>query len=274
MALCWMTLIPLSGTTLPPVNWSVNMRGTGKRLGRGHMLTITRGIDALLEKQLGQWTKLRKLHIYFISTSGVKNIVFFFHSMSSGFRDTDRFFKIAIFRHETWPLEVWEVAHIISFNPRGGGSNLSLFRSTGSSFWDTGPFLKLPYFSMKLGHWPKCQQLHIYPLSNPGGRNRACFSSTAVVSEILADFQNCHIWAWNLAIGQSSRSCTYSLFLPQGVENLACFNSTGSGFQDTGRFSKFAIFRGMKLGHWPKFQKLHIYFLNYTLSPKFHSILL
>ncbi len=30
---------------------------------------------------------------------------------------------------------------------------------------------------------------------------------------------------------------------------------------------------GMKLGYWPKFQKLHIYPLNYPRSPKFHSVL-
>ena len=40
----------------------------------------------------------------------------------------------------------------------------------------------------------------------------------AVVSEMQSDFQNCHIWASNLAIGQSARSCPYRLFLPQGVE--------------------------------------------------------
>ncbi len=44
------------------------------------------------------------------------------------------------------------------------------------------------------------------------------FALSAVVSEIQADFENCHIWAWNLAIGQSFRSCTYILFLPNGVE--------------------------------------------------------
>ncbi len=40
----------------------------------------------------------------------------------------------------------------------------------------------------------------------------------AAVSETWADFKNCHMWAWNLAISQSSRSCTDTLFLPQGVK--------------------------------------------------------
>ncbi len=44
------------------------------------------------------------------------------------------------------------------------------------------------------------------------------FALWAAVPEIQANFQNCHIWAWNLAIGRSARSCTYTFFLPQGVE--------------------------------------------------------
>ena len=226
-------------------------------------------------------------------------------------------FKIAIFGHETWPLaKVPEVTHIPCFYPRG---------------------LKLSLISLR-----------------------------EVVSEIWANFQNGRIWAWNLAISQSSKSCTYILFLPHGGEieiifvlraavseiyglifkmalfghetwplakvpevahllsfyprqlklslfllygqrfpsygpifkiaifghktwplvkvpevahmvsfypkggNWAYFHSMGSGFQDTGRFSKLP-YLGMKLGHWPKFQMLHIYFLNTAPSPEFHS---
>ncbi len=65
----------------------------------------------------------------------------------------------------------------------------------------------------------------------------------------------------NLAIGQSSRSCTYTLFLPQGGRNWAYFCSKGSGFRDTSHFSKLPDL-GMKLGKWPKFQTLHIYSLS------------
>ncbi len=81
------------------------------------------------------------------------------------------------------------------------------------------------------------------------------FALQAAVSEIWADFQNCHIRAWNLASGQSARSCTYTLFLPLGGRNLAYFRSMGSGFRDMGRFLKLP-YLGMTLGHWPK---LHIY---------------
>ncbi len=31
------------------------------------------------------------------------------------------------------------------------------------------------------------------------------------LSEVRADIQNCHIWAWNLDTGKSSRSCTYTV---------------------------------------------------------------
>ncbi len=72
------------------------------------------------------------------------------------------------------------------------------------------------------------------------------------------DFQNYHIWAWNLAIGQSYRSCSYTmytLFLPQGGQKWTYFCSTWSGFRDTGGFSKFP-YLGMKLCHWQKYPEV------------------
>ncbi len=62
--------------------------------------------------------------------------------------------------------------------------------------------------------WPLAKVPHIL-LFYPRGRKWAYFTLRAEVSEIQADFQNFHIWAWNLAIGRSS---TYTFFLPQGVE--------------------------------------------------------
>ena len=162
------------------------------------------GLDALLKNKLGQGSTFKKLHI---------------HSLS-------------IPEHRNW----------------------AYFRCMGSGFRDNGWFSKLSYLPMKLGHWPKFQQWHIYSLSNPGARkwdhshstcfwdtgrfskfsylgmnSRGCtctlflpqrveieliFTLRAVVSEIRAHFQNCLNWAWNLASGQSSRSSTYTLFLP------------------------------------------------------------
>ncbi len=74
----------------------------------------------------------------------------------------------------TWPLE--KVPHLPSFYTRG--RNWTYFHIRSSGFRDTGRFSKLPYLSMKLGHWSKCQKLHIYCLSTPGCRNWAYFCST------------------------------------------------------------------------------------------------
>ncbi len=52
----------------------------------------------------------------------------------------------------------------------------------------------------------------------------------------------------------------YPLSTPGG-RNWGYFCSKGSGFQDTGPFSKLPHL-GMKLGKWPKFHKLHIYSLS------------
>ncbi len=84
------------------------------------------------------------------------------------------------------------------------------FRFTGNSFWDTGRFSKLPYLGMKLGHWPKCQKLHIYCLPTPVGRSKLSLYSLYRQQFLRYDFQNCHIWAWNVAIGQSARNRTYT----------------------------------------------------------------
>ena len=53
---------------------------------------------------------------------------------------------------------------------------------------------------------------------------------------------------------------SYTLFLFHVVQIKTNFRATGSGFQDTGQFSKLP-YLGMKLGKCPKFQKLHIYSL-------------
>ncbi len=53
------------------------------------------------------------------------------------------------------------------------------------------------------------------------------------------------------------------LFLSYGpiFGKAAYFHSMGSGFRDTGRFSKLP-YLNMKLSKWPKFLKLHIYTLS------------
>ncbi len=202
------------------------------------------------------------------------------------------------------------------------GVEIELFPSMGSHFQDTGRYSKLAYLGMKLGHWKKFQKLHLHSLSiqgvefelivalrvavseiltnfqncfiwaknlasgkscqklhihsfYPRGSKMSLFSfyGQRFVSEILAVFQNCHIWAGSFCIGKSSRICTYALFLHPRGRNWVYFRSTGSSFRDIGRFSKLP-YLGMKLGHWPKFQKLHIYSLSSPGESKLSLFLL
>ncbi len=135
-----------------------------------------------------------------------------------------------------------------------GGQNWSYFCFMGSGFRYTGQVLKLPYLGMKLGHWPKFQKLHTYSLSTLGSRNWVYFCSTGSCFQDTGPFSKLQY----LGI---SRSCTlYFLCTPRGW-NWAYFSSMGSGFRDTGHFSQLP-YLGMKLGKWPKFQKLHIYTLS------------
>ncbi len=149
------------------------------------------------------------------------------------------------------------------------GRNWAYFRSTGSGFWDTGRFSKLPYLGMKLGHRPKFQKLHIFPLSIPsGGKIELIFALRTSVSKIWADFQIWKLWAWKLAIRQSARSCTHTLFVPQGLEIELIFALLAAFSVIRANFSKLP-YLGMKFGHEPKFQKLYIYYLYYPRVPNF-----
>ena len=54
---------------------------------------------------------------------------------------------------------------------------------------------------------------------------------------------------------------------------MRLFCSTGSGFLDTEKFAELP-YLGMKLGKWPKFQKLHMYALSTRGWSKFRLFLL
>ncbi len=142
----------------------------------------------------------------------------YFHPRSSGFWDMGNFSKLPhlgmILGH--WPK--FQKLHIYTLFLTQWGQNWAYFRSTGSGFRDMGRFSKLVYLGMKIGHQPKFQKLDIHSLSTPGGWNWAYLRSTASAFRDRGDFLNFHIWALNLVIRQSARSCTYTLFLHQGVE--------------------------------------------------------
>ena len=140
----------------------------------------------------------------------------YFHSTGSGFRDTGRFSKLPYLGMK---LAIGQSSrsctYRVYFLSTPMGAKFSLFSLYGQQFLRYWPIFKIAIF----GHetWPLAkvpEVAHIIPFHPRGGRNWAHFSSMGSGSEIRAHFQNCHIWAWNLAIGQSARSCTYTLFLP------------------------------------------------------------
>ncbi len=44
------------------------------------------------------------------------------------------------------------------------------------------------------------------------------FALQTAASQIRANFQNCHIWVWNLVVGQNHRSWRYTVFVSQRVK--------------------------------------------------------
>ena len=83
------------------------------------------------------------------------------------------------------------------------GQIFNLFHSTMSCFWVPA------YFLERIAVWYIiCEKVVFLPQVV---EIELIFALRAPASKIRDDFQNCHIWAWNLAVGQS---CTYTLFLP------------------------------------------------------------
>ncbi len=134
----------------------------------------------------------------------------------------------------------WQKLHmhtnVLSSYPKG--SKLSLFSLFGQQFPRYGPIFKIAIF----GHetWPLAKVPEVAHILSflPMGSKLNLFSLYGQRFPRYGPiFKIGHIWAWNLAIGQSARSCKYTLFLLQGGRNGAYFHSTGRCFQDTGRFS-------------------------------------
>ncbi len=125
----------------------------------------------------------------------------------------------------------------------------------------------------QLGHRPK---LHIHSLSQDVEIEHI-FALWAAVSEIMAVFQNCHIWAWNLAIGQNSRSGTYTLFRTKGLEIeliLALWAAvTEMLAKILDDFQKFHIWTGIpKVAHIVSLLKLGLFLLYGQRFPRYVPI--
>ncbi len=200
------------------------------------------GFDALLKNQLGHGPKFQKLHIHLISIPGGRNWAYF-RSMGSGFLDNCWFSKLPYLARKLghWPkFQKW---HIYSLsNPRA--RNLAHSRSTGSRFRDTGQFSYLGMNSKSCTYTlflpPGGLKLSLFLLYWRGfPRYGPSFKKKIAAMKLgkCPKFQKLHIYI-----------CTLST--PRG-RNWAYFCSTGSGFRDTGQFSKWP-YLGMKLGKWPK----------------------
>ena len=129
--------------------------------------------------------------------------------------------------------------------------------------WTTSPDIQISWVMDMLLKWSILLfkvQVYLYSsvsLHDPNPKIKVTSIKLGLI-DIQVDLQNCHIWAWNLAISKTSRNCTFSLFLFHVVQIKLNFHSTGSSFRDTGQFSKL-LYLGIKLGNQAKFQKLHTY---------------
>ncbi len=113
-----------------------------------------------------------------------------------------------------------------------------LLRVPGASLFtignETWPLAKVPEVAHVLSFYIKEVEIELI------------FALRESVSEVLSDFQNCHVFGhkiWNL---RKVPEVAYGLSFYPGGSKLSLFHSTGSSFQDIGRFSK-SPYLGMSL---------------------------
>ena len=112
----------------------------------------------------------------------------------------------------------------------------------------------------------------MYSFSTPGVKFKLIFAVQAAVFEIRGEFQNFHIWAWNVEFEEMSQSCICTLFLPSEGGNYAYFHSTGSHFRDTDQVSKFQ-YLAMKSGIWRQVEScICTFFLPHGVEVKLFSL--
>ncbi len=151
------------------------------------------------------------VHTFPVYPTGSKLSLFLLYGQR--FQRYGLIFKIAIFGHETWPLAKLSYrCCTYTFYPKG--SKVSLFSLYGQRFPRYGPF----YFKIAIfgyGPWPlSYTHTPFRPQTPEGVEIELILALWTAVSEIRVNFQNCHIWAGNLSIGQSPKSYIYSLSTP------------------------------------------------------------
>ncbi len=164
----------------------------------------------------------------------------------------------SIFGHEVCNLKKGpKVAYVLSFYPRG--LKLSFFSLYGLPFSRYRPIFKISIFGHEIRNLNTGPKIAYVPFFYPRGsklslfllygqrfpRYRPIFKIAIVGHE-----------TWPLA---KAPEVAYILsFYPRGVEIELILCSTGIGFQNTIQFYNLP-YLGMKLGKWPKFQKLYVY---------------
>ncbi len=137
-----------------------------------------------------------------------------------------------------------------------------------------GRFSKLIFLGMKLDHWPKCQKLHIYPLSSPGkGSNLSLFLLYGQPFARYGPIFKIAIFGhetWPLAkVPQVSHMAS---FYPKGAK-LSLFSLYGQRFLRYRPIFKIAIF-GHDTWSLAKVPEVARILPKLPPSPKFHSVLL
>ena len=157
-------------------------------------------------------------------------------------------------------LAIHQSVTLLPFYP---GVELSLFSHRSSGFGDMGQFSKLPLLGMKRS---KKLHIYVYHLSTPRRAKLSLFSHLVGQRSLRYRpiFKIVIFGHETLSLAKVPEVAHMFSIYPRGSKlslfSRYSFCSTGSGFRDTGRFSKLPSL-GMKLGKWPKFQKLHIYFV-------------
>ncbi len=168
--------------------------------------------------------------------------------MGSAFQDTDRFPKLSYF---AWNLA--KVPHTLSVYP--SGSKLGLFSLYRQRFPRYGSIFKLAISGHDTGHWQSFRNCTLHSLFLPQGveielsfpRYRPIFKLPYLGMKLGNQPK----------VPEVAPIMIYSLSTPWS-RNWAYFCSMGSGFRDTGWYSKLP-YLGMKLRRWQKVQKFHIY---------------
>ena len=82
----------------------------------------------------------------------------------------------------------------------------------------------------------------MYSLPAQGVEIKLIFALRAAIFEIRANFQNFHIWAWNMEFEDRSQSCKYILSVHPRGSKVSLFLLYGQSFSRYGPICKISIF--------------------------------